>query len=366
MASFLPKLTSLFDGSSSSRNNHKTRYLSLNEGLQLGSTIIVKGRVFPAASKFEINLLCGSVVSDELIKGGSIALHLAVIPSGGYALLNSRTGKTWNKEERTPRGRLPPPLLQNRSFSMAIEVERQQYRVDVNGHQFTTFLHREPFESVGLLSYEGDFEVENVQIQPPSSAVTASGPVFPLGPQQSSSSSNVLSNQFEDVDHLIADRKFPRLPLLLPIKAGLVPGMIIAIDGQLTGNRFDLSLYQGSNPYGGSSSGGGAGSSGGGSSNDAVPFHMEVYLKEMTIIRNSYQAGAWQSPEKELTHFPFFGLGTAFRLVVRVEANRYQVSVGGRYLFDFYHRVTPLASVDHLCVHGALEVSSLQIAVPPL
>lgn len=330
------------------------------------STFITALTLLPFPSRFEINLLCGSVVSDELIKGGSIALHLAVIPSGGYALLNSRTGKTWNKEERTPRGRLPPPLLQNRSFSMAIEVERQQYRVDVNGHQFTTFLHREPFESVGLLSYEGDFEVENVQIQPPSSAVTASGPVFPLGPQQSSSSSNVLSNQFEDVDHLIADRKFPRLPLLLPIKAGLVPGMIIAIDGQLTGNRFDLSLYQGSNPYGGSSSGGGAGSSGGGSSNDAVPFHMEVYLKEMTIIRNSYQAGAWQSPEKELTHFPFFGLGTAFRLVVRVEANRYQVSVGGRYLFDFYHRVTPLASVDHLCVHGALEVSSLQIAVPPL
>lgn len=277
---------------------------------------------------------------------------MSIIPSGGYALLNSRTGKTWNKEERTPRGRLPRPLLQNSSFSLVIEVEKNGYRIDVSGHPFTTFLHRLPFDSVGLLSYEGDFEVDNVQIQPPPTEVAsiASAPAFPLGPQPSSSFAG--NNNFENVDHLLVDRKFPRLPLLLPIKGGLVPGMMLTLDGQLTGNRFDISLYQGSNPYG--------------DPNSDVAFHMEVYLKEMAIVRNSHQSGGWQTAEKELTHFPFFGLGAAFTLVLRVEANRYQVSVGGRYLFDFYHRVGPLNSIDHLCIHGSAEITSLTLSVPPL
>lgn len=294
----------------------------------------------PFNCRFEINLLCGSVVSDELIKNGNIAMHMAIIPSGGYALLNSRTGKTWNKEERTPRGRLPAPLLQNQSFKMVIEVERNQYRVDVNGHQFVTFLHRHALESVGLLSYEGDFDVDNVQIQPPPQQAMEA--MYPFGGPTSS---------YENNDHVLFDMKFPRLPMLLPLKPGLSPGMLISIDGRITGNRFDISLYQGSNPYGDPSS--------------DVAFHLEVYMKEMLIVRNSNQNNQWLQPEKEVTHFPFFGQ-SQFQMAIRVEANRFQVSVSGRYVFDFYHRVGPLHSIDHLCIHGAVEVSSLLITVPPL
>lgn len=270
-----------------------------------------------------------------MIKNGNIALHFSVTPSGGYAVLNTRTGKLWNKEERTPRGRLPLPLLQKQSFQIVIQVERNQYRIDVNGIQFVTFIHRHNYETVGLLSYEGDFDVTNVQIRPP--------PISLQFPQQ--------TNCYESADHVLHDIKFPRLPMLLPIKGGLKAGMVIQIDGQIIGNRFDVSLYQGSNPYD--------------DPNNDVAFHMETYMNEMTIVRNSNQNNQWQMAERDLTHFPFFGQ-SSFTISIRVEANRYQANVGGRYVFDFYHRIVPLNTVDHLCVHGSIEISSLVITEPPL
>ncbi|KAI7697913.1 Galectin-9C [Sarcoptes scabiei] len=290
----------------------RSRFLSLNEGLTLNTRIIIDGKVLPAASKFEINL--------------------CVHPSAGYALLNSRKGKVWDQEERTSRGRLPRPLLQNQNFTICIEAERTQFRIDVNGNEFVTFLHRNDFTEVGLLSFNGDFDVENIQIQQPQVIVSA-------------------PNAEDNNDHIITDLKWPKLPLLLPIKSGLQIGMSILIDGRILGNRFDLSFYQGSNPYD--------------DPNANVPFHMEVYMDSKTIVRNSNEKKQWQQPEKELTHFPFFG-HSAFRMLIRVESNRFQTIVGGRYIFDFYHRIGAISTIDHLCLHGNVEIHSLMITVPPL
>ncbi|KAH9418460.1 galectin-4-like [Dermatophagoides pteronyssinus] len=332
MDSILKKSKKLIDSvvTLPANKNSKSRYLSLNEGLTQNTRIWIEGKVNPAASRFEINLWCASVVSEDLVKNGDIAMHFCVHPSAGYALLNSRTGKTWGQEERTPRGRLPRPLLQNQNFRLCIEAEPKQYRIDVNDNEFVTFIHRHPFESVGLLSYEGDFEVENIFIQPPPAMV---------------------SHPLAEDSHIVNDLKWPKLPLLLPINSGLQIGMIFTIDGRVTGNRFDISLYQGSNPYE--------------DPNANVPFHMEIYMDSKAILRNSYQQKQWCQPEKELTHFPFFG-HSAFNLQIRVEGNRYQVSVGGRYVYDFYHRISALSTINHLCIHGGVEIHSLIITIPPL
>lgn len=267
-----------------------------------------------------------------MLKHGNIALHFAVHPSAGYALLNSRSGKTWGQEERTSRGRLPKPLLQNQNFKICIEAERNQFRIDINDNEFIAFIHRHPFENVGLLSYDGDFEVENIQLQPP--PVVVSAPPPPDGN-----------------DHVVTDLKWPKLPLLLPVKSGLQIGMIISINGRIIGNRFDLSFYQGSNPYE--------------DPNANVPFHMEVYMDSKTIVRNSNQNKQWCQPEKELSHFPFFGL-SAFEMQIRIEGNRYQVMVGNRFVFDFYHRISAISTIDHICIHGGVEIHSLMIILPPL
>lgn len=291
---------------------------------------------------------CGSIVNDELIKLGNIALHFRLNPSAGYALLNSRSGKTWGTEERTSRGRLPPSLLQNQRFKISITVEANVYRIDVNENTFVSFIHRHPYESVGLLSYDGDFEVDNVTLQsppsPPGLAVAPSAPP-PLPSMPPIAQTGDVSS------HVLYDIKFPKLPFLLPIANGLSTGMSFLIDGQITGTRFDVSFYQGSNPYG--------------ESGCDVAFHMEVLLQEKVILRNSNQDNEWRKVEKEVSFFPFLGQHF-FNMEIRVEANRYQVNVGGHYIFDFYHRITRLHTIDHICLHGGVSVSSLTITLPPL
>lgn len=265
-------------------------------------------------------------------------MHLVINPPSGQAILNSRSGRSWASEERTTRGMLPPPLLQNQEFKLCIEVQPSQYQVNVNEKDFLKFIHRHPFETVGLLSYEGDFEVTRVEIVPYVAPSLSS--MIPLCPNPSANN-----------DHIICDVKLPHLPLLLPIKPGLCPGMFITIDGRISGNRFDISLYQGSNPYG--------------DPRASVAFHMEIYMDSRSIVRNSNENNEWKEAETDITHFPFFGQ-SAFNLVIRVEGNRYQVMVGGHYIFDFKHRINLLSSIDHLCLHGSVDISSITVSVPPL
>jgi galectin-9 len=295
--------------------------------------------------RFEINLISGTVVTKEVIKSGDIGLHLSINPSGGYALINSRINKTWGREDRTPRGRLPRPLLQKQKFHLTIIVEQTCYQIEINDRQFISFAHRIPFSNIGLVSYDGDATVDNLEIQ----RLVTMDQMMPLPalvpPPQTTDPYDCNS------DHVLYHISYPRLPLLQPIKCGLEPGMIINITARALDNRFDLSLYQGSNPYE--------------DPNADVAFHMEVYIKEMSIVRNSCQSNQWRSTERYLEHFPFF-VNCDFKMIIRIESNRYMVSVNGKHLFDFYHRVLPLNSIDHLCIHGGLEISSICVTKPPL
>lgn len=272
-------------------------------------------------------------------------MHFSVNPSGGYALVNSRINKIWGREERTARGRLPRPLLQNQKFHLTITVDQNCYQIEINDRQFISFPHRMPFNSTGLVSYEGDASVDNIEIQRPVTMDQMTPLPALVPPPQTDPYDNVSS------DHVLYHISYPRLPFLLPIKTGLQPGMIVNITARTVDNRFDLGLFQGSNPYE--------------DPNSDVAFHMEAYIKEMSIIRNSHQSNQWRSPERYLEHFPFF-VNSDFKLIIRVESNRFLISVNGKHLFDFYHRVLPLNSIDHFCIHGGLQISSICVTNPPL
>ena len=349
MVSLIPKsIISGFLDQSSSKTTISANYYQINDGLHPNSKIIITGQIRPAAQRFEVNLVCGKIVTKELIKHGDIALHFCVNPSGGYALVNSRLNRIWGKEERTPRGRLPRPLLQNQKFQLTILVDTTCFQILVNERPFITFAHKMPFNTIGLVSCDGEATVENFEVLA-SVAMDQLMPMQPLVPPPQAAAANP-ANDFGQ-DHVLYDIKYPQLPLLQPIKCGLHPGMIIAITGQTLDNRFDIGLYQGSNPY-----------------QDPianVAFHMEVYIKEMSVVRNSYQSNQWMQAERYLEAFPFAPKSN-FRLTIRVESNRYMVSVNNRHLFDFYHRVLPLSTIDYLCIHGQVMIQTITVMNPPL
>lgn len=349
MVSLIPKsiISSFFDHSSS-KATISANYYQINDGLHSNSKIVISGQIRPAAQRFEVNLICGKIVTKELIKYGDIALQFCVNPSGGYALVNSRLNKIWGKEERTPRGRLPRPLLQNQKFLLTISLDTTCFHILVNERPFITFAHKMPFTTIGLVSCDGEATIDNLEILTPV-AMDQLSPMAPLVPPPQAVCADPVSDS--GTDHVLYNIAYPRLPLLQPIKCGLHPGMVIAITGQTLDNRFDLGLYQGANPY-----------------EDPVAnvaFHMEVYIKEMSVVRNSYQSNQWMQAERYLEGFPF-APNSNFRLKIKVESNRYVVSVNNRHLFDFYHRVLPLSTIDHLCIHGQVMIQTITVMNPPL
>ncbi|XP_054158258.1 galectin-9-like [Oppia nitens] len=403
MVSLIPKslIAKLVDGSSSSLVSSaktspqvlNTQFYQLNDGqLEPGARIVIEGHMRPAAQHFEVNLWSGRLVTKELVKSGDIAIHFCVNPSGGYSLVNSRLNRQWGREDRTPRGRLPRPLLQNQKFQLVFALDIGCWHVMVNnsssvGNNTTggggadrillSFPHKMPFNTVGLVSCYGDATVEHLEVQQPvthtaSVAIDSQQqqhyqPMPALVPLPSGSGSGGLPPAYPSIaddfvlngssDHVLYNIQYPSLPLLQPIKCGLQPGMIVAITGRPLDcggggqNRFDFGLFQGPNPYE--------------DPHRDVVFHSEVYMKEQSIVRNSYQQNEWRTQERYLDHFPF-QLNTVFRLTVRVEANRLMVAVNNRHVYDYYHRVLPLSTVDHICIHGSVEVQSLCVMNPPL
>jgi len=324
-------------------------YYQINGGgLEPHSKVVLTGHMLPAAQHFEVNLICGQTVTKELVKYGDIGLHFCVNPSGGYALVNSRLNRIWAKEERTARGRLPRPLLQNQRFQLTVVVDITCFQIVVNDRPFLSFAHKMPFNTIGLISCEGDATVEHLEVQKPVS-MDQMRPMPSLVPPPQASAPNTADDFGSD--HVLYHITYPQLPCLQPIKCGLNYGMIVSITARCVDNRFDLGLYQGSNPYEDPV-------------ND-VAFHMEVNVKEMSITRNSYQSNQWKASERYLESFPF-AVNSTFKLTLRVEANRYTLSVNNRHLFDFYHRVLPLTSIDNICIHGGLQVQTLTVMNPPL
>lgn len=287
-----------------------------------------------------MNLYVGTLITKDVFKYGDIGLHISIHPSGCYSVINWRINRVWGREDRTPRGRLPRPLLQNQKFRLSIVVDESCFNVEINDRHFVSLQHRVPFNQIGLVNYSGDASIDNVEVVKSAPPPYAMPPLLPAPSE----------GQFDtSTDRVLYNVPYPRLPLLQPIKCGLHPGMTITITARTRDNRFDVGLYQGPNPYEDPSS--------------DVALHMEVYIKEMCVLRNSHQVGQWRNSEKHLEQFPFF-VNVEFRMIIRVESNRYMVSVNGRHLFDFYHRVLPLNTIDHLCIHGGLEIMSVCIMSP--
>lgn len=214
-----------------------------------------------------------------------------------------------------------------------IAIDDHSFNIYVNDHFFLPFAHRLPFNTSGLVTYTGDAGISFIDATFPAPAASAppSSPPPPV-----------------DTRNAIYEVKNAKLPFLQPIKGACEPGTWFLIGAKMIDNRFDISLYQGPDPYE--------------NSRTNVAFHMEVYLNEKQIVRNSYQNGQWQREEREacLNGFPFF-LNYDFNLILRVESNRYSIIVNDKHLFDFHHRVLPLSTVNHLHIHGGLQVTNVAI-----
>ncbi|XP_054158747.1 galectin-7-like [Oppia nitens] len=127
-----------------------------------GLTIYVTGHIPHHSDRFEINLVEGSDTGHHAAHHSSIALHVNPRVHEDYVVLNSRHHKSWGSEERHTHTH---QLHRGNNFSIAIHVEHEYYRVEVNGVPLAYFHHRMPYQCVGALFIDGDVDIHNVEIK---------------------------------------------------------------------------------------------------------------------------------------------------------------------------------------------------------
>ncbi|XP_068925078.1 galectin-related protein isoform X1 [Petaurus breviceps papuanus] len=142
------------------------------------------------------------------------------------------------------------------------------------------------------------------------------------------------------------DVYFPRLivPFCGHIKGGMRPGKKILVMGivDLNPESFEISLTCGD-------------------SKDPpadVAIELKAVFTDKQLLRNSCISGERGEEQSAIPYFPFIP-DQPFRVEILCEHPRFRVFVDGHQLFDFYHRIETLSSIDTIKINGDLQITKL-------
>ncbi|XP_023575612.1 galectin-9-like [Octodon degus] len=130
-----------------------------------------------------------------------------------------------------------------------------------------------------------------------------------------------------------------KLPHHVSIHGGLYPSRVITVSGIVLKNaqRFYINLCTDSD----------------------IAFHFNPRFDENTVVRNTEIQGLWGTEERSLPFNMPFRQGYSFTVMITCQAECYSVSMDGKHLLDYAHRLKDLQSIVHLEVDGDLELNSV-------
>eukprot|EP00066_Takifugu_rubripes_P012122 XP_011601388.1 PREDICTED: LOW QUALITY PROTEIN: galectin-related protein [Takifugu rubripes] len=151
----------------------------------------------------------------------------------------------------------------------------------------------------------------------------------------------LISPDKEDLSRLLT------VPFSGRIRGGMRPGKKIIVMGivDLEPDSFDVSLTCGR------------------ASEKEEPPH-DVALKltarftDRQFLRSARISGKWVGEEASTAYFPFIP-DQPFRIEIHCEHPRFRIFVDGHQLFDFYHKVKSLSSIDTVRIQGDLQITKL-------
>ncbi|CAJ0945871.1 unnamed protein product, partial [Mesorhabditis belari] len=125
----------------------------LQEKIEPGQTLIVKGSTIDESQRFTINL--HSKAAD--FSGNDVPLHLSVRFDEGKIVMNTFTNGEWGKEERKSN-----PIKKGDSFDIRVRVHDDRYQVIIDHKEFKDYEHRLPLSQVTHLSVDGDLYLNHI------------------------------------------------------------------------------------------------------------------------------------------------------------------------------------------------------------
>ncbi|XP_028296501.1 galectin-8-like [Gouania willdenowi] len=267
-------------------------------GLQTGEMILIQGSVLHKADRFQVDLTCGSSVKPR----ADVAFHFNPRINKSMVVCNSLIGERWGREEHLQR----TPFSAGAAFELLILIQKDCYKVAVNGAHLLEYKHRIDLNRVNSIFVSGKVKVENVGVLPPQSHTQS-------------------------------------IPFRADLKGGLKVGWSIIIKGTTnhTAQSLCVNLCVG------------------GASSD-LAFHLNPRLNKGVLVRNSFLSGCWGEEETTLpSDFPFTA-GQYFEVIIKCEASCFRVAVNGIHQFEYRHRVTELGRITQVEVLGDISLLDLQ------
>ncbi|XP_043997930.1 galectin-8-like isoform X1 [Gambusia affinis] len=272
-------------------------------GLHPGEIIIIQGTVPPEADRFQVDLSSGCSTKPL----SDVALHFSPRFSDSPCVVcNSLLQEEWGKEETLHQ----LPYKRGAPFETIILVNKNGFKVAVNGTHLLEYKHRIALTRVDTFSISGNVRVHAIGYIPNSAIYSESGD---LG-----------------------------LPYKGSILKGLNPAQHITIKGQVSmyPHSFTVNLCN--------------------SKTENIALHLNPRMKSGVFIRNSYLDGSWGQEERELPFFPF-SPGEYFEMLLLCQPHQFKLAVNGSHLFEFRHRVQDLSSIDQLEIMGDLELNDVKL-----
>ncbi|PIO62985.1 galactoside-binding lectin, partial [Teladorsagia circumcincta] len=125
----------------------------LQEKIEPGQTLIVKGSTIDESQRFTINLHSKSAD----FSGNDVPLHISVRFDEGKIVMNTFANGEWGKEERKSL-----PIKKGDSFDIRIRAHDDRFQIVIDQKEFKDYEHRLPLTSITHLSIDGDLYLNHV------------------------------------------------------------------------------------------------------------------------------------------------------------------------------------------------------------
>nr|3WV6_A Chain A, Galectin-9 [Homo sapiens]3WV6_B Chain B, Galectin-9 [Homo sapiens] len=276
---------------------------TIQGGLQDGLQITVNGTVLSSSgTRFAVNFQTG-------FSGNDIAFHFNPrFEDGGYVVCNTRQNGSWGPEER----KTHMPFQKGMPFDLCFLVQSSDFKVMVNGILFVQYFHRVPFHRVDTISVNGSVQLSYISFQHMTPAIPPMMYPHPAYP----------------------------MPFITTILGGLYPSKSILLSGTVlpSAQSFHINLCSGNH----------------------IAFHLNPRFDENAVVRNTQIDNSWGSEERSLPRKMPFVRGQSFSVWILCEAHCLKVAVDGQHLFEYYHRLRNLPTINRLEVGGDIQLTHVQ------